>query len=578
MAKENIFSLPNEKGGFTQPNKSDSSGDIFMTYGIDLDKGGVGVSAQVKKLINSDDNADFDGYAGSIGKYTDKIFAISDWAFSANDSTPLGTWSKETSGTEPDSGNTIMDSAYFDGLFLVSEADDIKAYNGSTWSSWWKTTLGQASLDSGRRHLLWVGADGNLYIVDMDATKVYRVTPTGTITKTGAGSLDFSATSYEITSAVTTSNRSWIGTKSLVGEEAAIIEWDMSPSASTANKFHKVNAKEVVCIAVWNDTPVAVLSTGKVKYFNGVSFVDFERSMQFPVPEGYDMAEGDNFIHPNGWAIIDDLPHFLASGRIENGSSLVGATNSSYVFPGGVWCLDPNVGLYHRFALGSGLSTQEDYGKMKIKNVGALYSLASSDSKFLASYEYLDDAGATKSTLVYHDAANSQPSIGYLMTAYKFNLRDLWKQIEVFHKKLANGAKIKIYYRNEKTDIIGQAGVWSSTTKFHITGTGLAIETGDVAFVKFGAGAGQLLRVASATETATLTIVTFTEAADFISVNDQSVLDFLNFRFMGEITNETTDSHVFTIPGQNKNRKTQFLFEFQQPANTTIEVDYIVGS
>lgn len=575
MSKENIFSLPNEKGGYTQPNKSDSSGDIFMTYGIDLNKGRIDVSEQVKKLINNDDNADFGGYAGSIGTYTDKIFAISGWAFSANDTTPLGTWSKETSGTEPDSGNTVMDSAYFDGLFLVSESDDIKAYNGTTWSSWWQTTLGQSALDSGRRHLLWVGTDGNLYIVDMDATKVYRVTPTGTVTKTGAGSLDFSATSYEITSAVTTSNRSWIGTKSLVGEEAAIIEWDMSPSASTANKFHKVNAKEVVCIAVWNDTPVAVLSTGKVKYFNGVSFVDFERSMQFPVPEGYEMAEGEDFIHPNGWAIIDDLPHFLVAGRVD---TTPGAGLGAYYFPSGGWCLDPNIGLYHRFALGSGLSTQEDYGQIRIKTTGALYSLQSSDSKFLASYDYYDAAGATKSTLVYHDAANSQPSRGFLMTAYKFNLRELWKQIEVFHKKLENGAKIKIYYRNEKTDIIGKAGVWSSTTAFHITGTGLGITQGDVAFVKVGGGAGQLLRVASATETATLTIVTFTEAADFVSVSDQSTLDFLNFRFMGEITNETTDAHTFTIPGQNKNRKTQFLFEFHQPANTTIEVDYIVGS
>lgn len=571
MAKPNQFTLPE----FLQPNKGDSNGSVFMTYGIDLDKGKVSVSPQVKKLMNNTDNADFSGYAGSIGTYTDKIFAISDFAFSANNSTPLGTWSKETAGTEPNSGNTIMDSAYFDGLFLVSESTDIKAYNASTWVSWWQSTLGQSALDIGRRHLLWVGADGNLYIVDADGTKVYKVNPAGSVTKTGNGTLDFSATQYEFTCAVTNSTRSWIGTKNLLGEDAVIIEWDMSPSASTANKLHKVNAKNVVCIAIYNDTPVAILSTGKAKYFNGSSFVDFEKSMQFPVPEGYEMAEGDDFIHPNGWAIIDDLPHFLVAGNVDSDNS---AADGAYHFPSGVWCLDPNIGLYHRFALGSGLSTQEDYGQMRINNVGALYSLQSSDSKFLASYEYYDNTGVSKSTLVYHDAANTKPSRGFLMTSYQFTLYDLWKQLEIFHKKLSIGEKIRVYARAEKNDIIGKQGVWSSTTKFHITGTGLGITRGDVAFVKIGAGAGQLLRVDSVEETATLTVVTFTEANIFVTANDEGTCDFLNFRFMGEVTDTTRDMHDFTVTSTTKSRKTQFLLEFQQAAANTMETDYVIMS
>lgn len=579
MAKPNTFSLPDDKGQYSQPNRSDSVGDVFMTYGIDLDKGRVEVSSGVKKLVNNDDNVDFSGYAASIGKYvgagSDKIFAISDFAFSAGDTTPLGTWSKETAGSEPDSGNTIMDSTLFDGLFLVSEAADIKSWNGTTWASWWQTTLGQSALDLGRRHLLWVGADGNLYIVDVDGTKVYRVTPTGTVTKTGAGTLDLSATSYEITCAVTNSTRSWIGTKSLVGEDAAIIEWDMSPSASTANKYHKVNAKNVVCIAIYNDIPIAILSTGKAKYFNGVSFVDFDRQMQFPVPEGYEMAEDDDFIHPNGWAIIDDLPHFLVAGNVEGTD---GAENGAYYFPSGVWCLDPNIGLYHRFALGAGLSTQEDYGQMRINKVGALYSLQSSDSKFLASYEYYDATGASKSTLVYHDAANTKPSRGFLMTAYKYSFRELWKTVELFHKNLATGEKIRVYSRGEKTDVIGKQGVWSSTTKFHITGTGLDIQKGDVAFVKIGSGAGQLLRVDNVDETSALTVVTFTEANSFVTANDEGTCDFLNFRFMGEVASTYSDYHSFSLPSLGRSRKTQFLLEFQQAAANTMELDFAIMS
>jgi len=574
MAKPNTFSLPDEKGQYSQPNRSDSLGDIFMSYGIDFDKGRIEVSSQVKKLVNNDDNATFSGYAGSIGAYSDKIFAVSDKAFSASINTPLGTWSEETAGSEPNSGNTVMDSTLFDELFLVSESTDIKAYNGTTWSSWWQGTTGQLALVSGDRHIIWTGSDGNLYIVD-SAQKVYKVTPGGAVSKTGNGTLDFSATQYEITCAVTASTRSWIGTVDTLGENAVVVEWDMSPSASTANKLHKINAKAVRCIAIWNDVPVVVLSTGKVKYFNGVSFVDFNIPVEFPVPDGYELASDDEFIHPNGWAIIDDMPHFLVAGRV---SGTDGAENGAYYLPSGVWCLDPSIGLYHRFALGSGLSTQEDYGQMRINQAGALYSLQTNDSKFLASYEYYDASGVQKSVLAYHDANNAQAARGFLMTSYKYSLRELWKKVELFHKQLASGEKIRVFSRTKRNDIIGKQGVWLSTSQFNITGVSLGITVGDMAFVKIGSGAGQLLRVSGVNESSSITTITFSDVNSFASTNDAGTLDFLNFRFIGEITDTMRDSHEFSVPDGAKSRKTQFLLEFQQAIGNTMEIDYMIVS
>jgi hypothetical protein len=576
-----MFSIPDEKGRITQPNDGDAQGNILMSYNLDLgaNKGRVEVSAQVKKLVNNADNADFAGYAGSIGAYSDngatgKIFAVSDKVFSADITDIFGTWDEETTGDEPNSGNTVMDSAFFDGLFLVSEAADIKSWNGSTWASWWQGTAGQSALDIGERHLIWTGADGNLYIVDF-GNKVYRVTPTGTVTKTGAGTLDFSATNYEITCAVTNSNRSFIGTWDKTGEEAVIIEWDMSPSASTANKLHPIGAKAVRCIAIWNDTPIAILSNGRVKYFNGSSFVDFDKSMQFPITDDAELSE--EFIHPNGWAIIDDLPHFLVTGRVEGTSGLVATKSATYQMPSGVWCLDLSIGLYHRFALGTGLNTQEDYGKMNLANVGALYSLQKTASKFLASYEYyLDDESGTRSVLSYHDASNTQNGRGFLITPFAFGLRKMWKNVELWHKTLATGEKIRVFYRSKKQEALSQSGVWASTTQFNITGTNLGIVSGDVAFIKMGNGSGQLLRVSAVNESSAITAVTFTEANTFVAENDLGVIDFLNFKFMGEITDTTQDYHDFAIPTTEKRRKLQFLFEFQQVAGNEMELDYAI--
>lgn len=570
------FSVPNDKGEFLQLNKIDTAGNIQMTYGIDLTENRISVSPQVVELLNSTDDVEFQGYAGSIGAFSSsKIFAVSDMVYSADSDNPTGAWNLETLGTEPVSGNTIMDSAFFNGLFLVSEATNIKAWNGSTWSSWWTGTLGKAALTAGQRHLLWTGPDGILYVVD-SGTKVYRVHPINGASLTGGGTLDFSATQYQITCAVANSVKSFIGTVDLSGEEAVIAEWDMSPSATTANKLHPMGAKSVRCIAIWDNTPIAILSNGMCKYFNGEAFVEFKKSIRFPVRQGYELS--DKFIHPNGWAIIDSLPHFLATGRVDVANvNFEQSKQAAYQMPSGIWCLDPAIGLYHRFALGTGAAVQEDYGKMQVVEVGALYSLQKNDSKFLASYEYaLDDETANKSVLVYHDVSNSKPSRGYLMTSFAHGFSDMWKKVELFHKKLSTGEKIRIYYRSDKTESIGMSGVWASTNTLNVTGTGLGAVKGDVAFIKMGAGSGQLFRISQINEGATITEIVFEETNTFATIGDLGVVDVLNFRFMGEVTNTTLDYSSFSVPEQGRRRKTQFLFEFQQIANNTMELDFAI--
>ncbi len=577
------FSIPDDKGRITQPNEGNARGNVFMSYGLDFEtnKGKIGVSEQVKKLVNTTDNADFNGYAAAILSYstngsTGKTFAVSGKVFSADFADVLGSWTEETTGTEPDSGNTIMDATYFDGLVLVSEATDIKSWNGSTWTSWWQTTLGQSALSAGERHLMEVGPDGNLYIVD-NGNKLYRVTPTGTITKTGDGSLDFSATNLQFSTLVGNSTRLWIGTRDLTGDEGAILEWDMSPSAATVNKIHKIGAKSVKCIAIWEDTPIAILSNGKVKYFNGISFVEFKTSIKFPVNANSELA--DNFIHPNGWAIIDNLPHFLVTGKTDNQTTLSATKQSSYQMPAGVWCLDPSIGLYHRFALGTGLTPQEDYGKISIREVGALYSLQKTDSKFLASYEYYNDTeSSTISTLTYHDNTNTQAGRGYLMTPFMLSLKQVSKNLDAYHQKMVSGESINIYYRTEKQEVLAKSATWASQTQANIVGINLGIAIGDIAFVKMGNGSGQLLRVADVQESSSTTAVTFTEANTFVTAGDLAVFDFLNFKFMGTIDDTTRDYHTFNYPLTEQKRRIQLLVEFRQAANNKMELDYLVSS
>ena len=576
------FSIPDEKGRILQLNSGASLGNVFASYGVDFEsnKGKIRVSSQVKKLLTNADDADFNGYAAAIVPYsTDgtngKLFAVSDKAFSTDFTNPIGTWTKETVGNEPNVGNTVTDAVVFDGLTLVADATNINAWNGSTWTNnYWTSTLGQAALTSGQRHLMKVGSDGNLYIVDR-GNKLYRVHPVDGATVTGQGTLDLSATNYRFQSMAATSTRLFIGAQDLGGGDGVILEWDMSPDSVAPNKIHKVGAQGVPCIAVWNDVAIAVLTSGKVKYFDNLKFVDYD-NVEFPVPANFRLS--DNFIHPNGWTIIDDLPHFLAMGRSATQNVPNSVKETDWAFPAAVWCLDPSIGLYPRFPIGTGESTQSDYGKPAMKEVGALFAYKAGrqdETKFLCSYEYyLANGTDVRSVLAYFDNANTQASRAWLATPFSMSFREAWKNLETFHKPMPTGCSIRVYTRTEDEDPVRFDGAYASTTQINTASIGYDIEKGDLAYIKMGPGSGQWIRIDAVEQSSGTTSITFESANTFAVAGNSAVLEIFKFRYMGTIT--SSDYTQMNVADTGIKRKRQFLFEFIQAANKEIEVDAIL--
>jgi len=581
-----MFSVPDEKGRILQPNDGKNTGNVFATYGIDLNEGKIKLSEQSKVMLDEQNTSTFDGYAAaimplSLNGRTGQLMALSDRAFATDFDDPTGTWTISTSGTDPDGGNTVSDMESFDGLLIASGSSssgtqDLLSWNGTTWASYWKGTLGQSGFATGFRTLLKRGSDGNLYLT-VDGNKLWKIDPNTGADVSGAGTLDFSATPYQFTCLARTSTRMFIGTKNLSGGNGAIIEWDMSPSSSTANKIHDIGEEAVRCIAVKDDVPYAVLSDGTIKYFNNLSFVEY-KGFRFPVEKNAKLSE--DFIHPNGWDIIDDKIHFLVTGRTNTTNVPTGEAQSYWAMPAGVWCLDPDVGLYHRFALGANTASQSDYGMGAITNVGALFAVklnSDTSTKFLASYEYrLTDSTTTTAVIAYHDRANALASRGHIITPFSLSLSEAFRQVEAFHKPLSAGSKIKVYSRAEDAPAVSLSGFWLSTTAFNYVGVDTGIVIGDVVFIKAGKGAGQWRRVTDVAESETVTSLTFDEANTLATANEYGVVDVFKFRYMGVIEDTTQDYHSFTLPNVEKKRKRQFLFEIIQPAATEIEIDYII--
>lgn len=568
--------VPNKALQIRQPNNGDVFGNVWASYNMDFssNRGRIKGSSNMVSLVDETTSSQLAGYAAQITEYDSKLWAVSDQIFRVSSSTPTGTWALDSDTGSPNVGNTVTDAVSFDGMLLVVDGNDIQRNPGDgDWDSWWTGIRSQSALSTGQRFFLKVGPQNDLFIFD-GGNKVYRVLPngsgTGTISTTGAGTLDFSYSPIQFTCVEMTSTRMWIGFEHNGGGSGGVIEWDMSSSSFTANRIHSTGAKAVRCIAIWQDTPIAILSDGDVQTFNGSSFVDFP-GVQFPSAKT-EINLNDDFIHPNGWAIIDGLPHFLVRGSDESKADVFNrAIHAQVNFPSGVWCLDPEIGLYCRFAIGE--AGTNDMGQAAIRNVGALYALRNTTAKFLASYEYFNGDGTnSKSVIAYHDLTKSKENRSWFITTpAKFNAT-----VELLHKKLASGDKVRLFYRRERTTPVVLSGAWATTTTFHTTDTSTGIQKGDMALVKSGKGAGRWLRISNVATSASTTVLTFDEANSSVTAGDDGGIVVMNFRFFGDFSDTGLDEHSYQIPGNEDRRSTQLLIELRQAVSSKVEIDNVI--
>jgi len=562
-----------ENKQWTQTNDGDSFGVINSSWGIDLEEnnGSVGVSNPLKNVIDETDFTDLNRPVAQYVEFMSKLFAVSSEIFKAStlstsDITDTSKWTQDGAVTSPSPTATQTDAVVFDNLILVSDGNDIWSNDGGVdWTSWWKGTLSQASLSTSEKMVLKIGADGNLYIVDA-GNLVYRVDKDGsTVTKTGEGTLDFSATDLTIINGVTTSTRLFYGTEDNAGDNCAIIEWDMGPQSISANKVHQMGTKRVLVIAEWNDLPIAILSDGSIKYHNGSAFVDWEGAKLPDTKHPY----ADDVIHKNGWDIIDGLPHFLINPSVDLGALNEVEDSSNYWnYPAGVYCLDPKKGLYCRYPLSDGTNQH-----FMVSSVGALKALTHKNTKFFASYDVWTDATDTNNYVISaaEDSANEIASTAHLLLQPMESVSEVIKKLTLIHKRLGIGDEINVFYRRYDNDSIKLSGNWLDSTTFNTTDDTTGLENGWYGFNKLGA---HFLSKVTAISGGNTKSITFADEAT-ITANDTAVIEFVNFKSMGSVKGGVEMSEL-TIPNSVKSRQVWIWIELKQAAGNNIQLDYLL--
>lgn len=591
------YSIPDENGNIIQANRGELIGNVFMTHGVDFstEQGRILASPTLKNIFDEGDDADFTDPMGAFAFYNDKWWGISNYLFKSATGYPDSAWAQDAIASTPNGDWKEMDAEVFNNLLLVSgvgaSQDDIYAHNGTTWVSWWKGTLAQTALSTTVFKPMKEGSTGRLYILDAQQ-KVYNVTTGGSVTKTGNGTLDFSATTYKLIAMEPSSSRMWFGGTDTARGNAIVIEWDMSLNSSTANKIHVLKgARSVQAICIWNDTPIAVLSTGALHIFNGSYFEPLNRgNAKLPQPPyGYTfkgeltgtstITVDSGIIHPNGWSIVDDLPHFFFNTQIVNKSGT--AQGGHWNAPSGIWAYDPNVGLYCRFVVARDSGTS-DYAAHNVTNHGAMKFVGSGAGEFLVSADiYSNSASTSKSGLLLQDNERSLASRGWMVSIpFQATRQDMWQNIEFLHKKLGNSSdRILVKYRlNRSRYLPAEADVtWTSTTVFTTTDADFAnIVAGDEITVLRGNGAGCTSQIATNSYSAPTYTVTLADPVLAVSNGNTGRILVDNWKSLATISSQNVDYHDFAFAFVEDSFKLWIKLEFRNAASSQIELDKVI--
>lgn len=591
------YSIPDESGNILQLNKGEFLGNVFMTHGVDFttEQGRILSSPTLKNIFDENDDSDFDNPIAAFVFYGDKWWGISDVLFKSATGYPDSAWAQDGVTDSPSGDWKEMDGEVFDGLLLVSgtgaSQDDIYAFNGSAWSSWWKGTLAQTGLDATVFKPIKEGASGLLYILDAQQ-KVYYVTNAGSVVKTGNGTLDFSATTYKLICMEPTSTRMWFGGTDIARGQAVVIEWDMSLNSSTPNKIHILKgARSVQAIGIDNDTPVAVLSNGELRGYNGSFFEPLNRgNAKLPKPPRGYTYKGEltgastitvdaGIIHPNGWDIVDGMLHFFFNTKIVNksGTEQGGHWNA----PAGIWCADPNVGLYCRFPVARDSGTA-DYAASNVTDHGAMTFVGSAAGEFLASAKiYSNSSSTSKAVLLLQDKERSLASRGWMVgIPFQATRQNMWQNIEFLHRKLENSSdRILVKSRLHRSNTLPAEGdvTWTSTTVFTTTDADFAnVVAGDEVTVIRGNGAGCTSHIATITENTGTYTVTLLDPVLNISNGNTGRVRVDNWRLLATISSQNVDYHDFNIPSIEDSFKLWIKLEFRTAASSQIELDKLI--
>lgn len=333
-------------GNWTQLNTSDRVGSLAYTKNINLDRKGyiklsprtVNIFDDREELANSSDT-DF-SFPVAFGRYDDGDFrlATTDEPFNISISDTDKTIAEDSSSNNPNL-NFMSHGVWWQNRFHES-TDTVVNYNSSgTW-----TASAITGLTSGKRHYMAVFASRTqLCVSDGNVVKQYDTSYANTTNLT-------IPSDYEVTGLAYNNSRMAVATRLGTdsegqNSEARFYIWDGSGTAASSDAG--VGTNSILAVRAYKTSFVIITSAGQLLYWNGGGF---DELASFPFY--FDDARFEDLLSFNTYGDIMTVDGDTILINIGFNIITVSRKQESYLVsnPSGVWCYDPEIGLYHKYS------------------------------------------------------------------------------------------------------------------------------------------------------------------------------------------------------------------------------------
>lgn len=334
-----MIKLPPQGQNWKVDNASDLRGYINYTQNVDFGEDGyVKFNGKSISVYSSSDDANF----GILQK---SVYFSSGYFLVANShcwSVTSGlVFTKNTETGRPTPG-LYGDAVVWQGRVYVSSgtSTDVRYWDGAAW-----TDPSIAIANDNVPHPLEIMSNfsgGNLALADKNTVKLYNTSHSLVTTLT-------LNSDYTVTCMVYRQNYLYIGTQSVSNGKAKLFVWNGAGTSAQAE--YSVDSNRIFSITEYGSTFAIVTNSGELLLWNGGGF---DQIAVFPVynsPYEWDNRTDTLLgkVHMNGMIADGENLYITINGAV-GANSNVGSTVENDFFlpnqPSGVWCYNPNNGLY----------------------------------------------------------------------------------------------------------------------------------------------------------------------------------------------------------------------------------------
>lgn len=320
------YIIPNQNTkSLKQTNLNDISGSLFVTKNIDLrEKGFIKLSHPAVAIYTTDNNASF--YTADVLLKSDYLWAISTKPFRGI-TNALEELTDRSGDTNYPVAGTDQDGIYFNAVDVISSSTGIKYRSGAT--AW--TTVGLSLSTSFPTKLevfnkfacLLVGNNNTVQMINTSWVSFRTLTL---------------PVQYSITSIAVNDSVVYIGTRHKTNGEAKLFVWDGETTAYN-NEFG-VDTFEISSVKKYAGSCALITSLGYLLQFNGGGFTELAR---LPLQNrNWGDAATPQLKVSNRGMVVEKEKIYIRLDSTNQGNI---AKFNSY-FPSGLWCYDPDNGLY----------------------------------------------------------------------------------------------------------------------------------------------------------------------------------------------------------------------------------------